>query len=229
MEIPNILLSGITGSRAYGLATQDSDTDRLGTFAQPTTVLLGLTAYERSHISTKPDVTYHEAGKLALLLLACNPTVTELLWLPDDLHEVRTALGSDLIAIRQCFLSAPLVKSAYLGYATQQFERLQRRCGLMNVDISGTRQRTAKHARHLLRLLIQGTELYRTGMLTVALQDPERCREFGDRVAAGDLDTARTEIADAGRLFGASATPLPEYPDTRTAQDWLLSVRAAFW
>jgi hypothetical protein len=31
-----VLLSGIVGSQAYGLATPDSDVDRLGMFAFPT-------------------------------------------------------------------------------------------------------------------------------------------------------------------------------------------------
>ena len=65
MEIPNILLSGITGSRSYGLATEDSDTDRLGIFAHPTEKILGIAPYERSSVSTHPDVTFHEAGKMA--------------------------------------------------------------------------------------------------------------------------------------------------------------------
>lgn len=88
-----ILLSGVVGSTAYGLAGPDSDVDRLGIFAVPTLSLLGLTPPEESHVTSKPDTTLHEAGKAARLMLAGNPTVTELLWLPDDLYEVRTPLA----------------------------------------------------------------------------------------------------------------------------------------
>jgi uncharacterized protein len=89
--------------------------------------------------------------------------------------------------------------------------------------------RTAKHARHLLRLLTQGLELHEEGELTVRLDDPERYREFGERVAAGDLDAARMEIEDAEHAFSAHVSPLPDEPDRAIVQDWLLDTRKAFW
>ena len=95
---PNVLLSGIVGSTAYGLATEDSDVDRLGVFAAPTERLVGLHPPQPSVVSSKPDATFHEAGKFAALALKVNPTITELMWLPDDLYETRTGLGSALIA-----------------------------------------------------------------------------------------------------------------------------------
>ncbi|MFD7300744.1 DNA polymerase beta superfamily protein, partial [Streptomyces pharetrae] len=42
MTVNNILLSGVVGSTAYGLAHEDSDVDRLGVFAAPTESLHGL-------------------------------------------------------------------------------------------------------------------------------------------------------------------------------------------
>lgn len=118
---PNVLLSGIVGSTAYGLDTEDSDVDRLGVFAARTERLLGLHPVQESIVSVKPDATYHEAGKFAALALKVNPTITELMWLPRDLYETRTGLGDALIAIRSSFLSRRAVRNAYLGYATQQF------------------------------------------------------------------------------------------------------------
>ncbi|HEU5352848.1 MAG TPA: nucleotidyltransferase domain-containing protein [Actinocrinis sp.] len=114
-----VLLSGIVGSTAYGLAGPGSDVDRLGMYAAPTRELLGLHQPRESHVTTKPDATFHEAGKAARLMLAGNPTATELLWLPDDLYETRTALGEEAIALRGAFLSAKRVRDAYLGYAAQ--------------------------------------------------------------------------------------------------------------
>lgn len=176
-------------------------------------------------VSTKPDVTFHEAGKYALLALGVNPTVTELLWLPDGLYETRTPLGDRLIAVREAFLSAQRVKDAYLGYAASQFKRLEARGdGSFSAD---TRRRTAKHARHLGRLLHQGLELYRTGRLDVRLSDPARFLEFGERVAAGDLDEARRVIAEAEAGFAAARTPLPDAPDRARVEEWLYEVRAA--
>lgn len=86
----NVLLSGIVGSTAYGLAKPGSDIDRLGLFAADTTAFHGLHGPAESHVTTNPDRTLHEAAKWCRLALGGNPTVMELVWLPDDLYEVRT-------------------------------------------------------------------------------------------------------------------------------------------
>lgn len=123
---PNVLLAGINGSTAYGLATEDSDVDRIGCYAAPTAAFHGLhlpVGKGATWVSTKPDATYHEAGKLAALLLKCNPTVAELLWL--DRYETAKREGWLLMEIRRSFLSAKAVRSAYLGYATQQLKKME--------------------------------------------------------------------------------------------------------
>lgn len=219
---PNVLLSGIVGSTAYGLATEDSDVDRLGVFAARTEQLLGLHPVQQSVVSCKPDATFHEAGKFAALALKVNPTITELMWLPDDLYEVRTELGDDLRNMRHCFLSRKAVRNAYLGYATQQFRRLENRGdGSFSAD---TRKRTAKHARHLLRLLAQGTTLHVSGVLTVRLQDPDLYRHFGEQVAAGNIDLARERLARAEIQFDAPSA-LAEKPVEEAVEAWLQKVR----
>lgn len=223
---PNVLLSGIVGSVAYGLATENSDIDRLGVFAVPTVNLLGLHPVQQSVVSCKPDVTFHEAGKYASLALKANPTITELMWLPDDLYETRTELGDDLRNLRHCFLSRKAVRNAYLGYATQQFRRLENRGdGSFSAD---TRKRTAKHARHLLRLLAQGTALYVSGVLTVHLQDPDLYQHFGEQVAAGNIELARERLARAEIQFEVPSA-LAEEPDEEAAEAWLQGVRRAHY
>lgn len=221
----NVLLSGIVGSTAYGLAGPDSDVDRLGMFAAPTEAFHGLHRPDESHVTTKPDRTLHEAAKFCRLALSGNPTVSELMWLSDDLYEVRTELGDDLIAIRRSFLSAKRVRDAYLGYATQQFRKLEARGdGSFSAD---TRKRTAKHARHLWRLCYQGMQLYRGGDLEIRVEDPAAFLAFGEQVAAGDIGRARDLMAVYEREFDEIRSPLPDRPDEATVERWLLAVRAA--
>ncbi|MFD0854888.1 DNA polymerase beta superfamily protein [Actinomadura adrarensis] len=227
MDVANVILSGVVGSTAYGLATPESDIDRLGVFAAPTVLFHGLrppVGKKATKVSTDPDVTLHEAGKFAALCLGVNPTVTELLWL--DEYETRTELGERLIGIREAFLSAQRVRDAYFGYAVSQFKRLEGRGdGSFSAD---TRKRTAKHARHLARLVHQGLGLYRTGRLTVRLQDPQWYRGFGERVAGGELDEAKALLGDAEQQFDEVRTPLAERPDEDVVERWLIEVRAAF-
>lgn len=223
----NILLSGIVGSTAYGLAGPESDVDRLGVFAHETVDLHGLEAPADTVTSSKPDTTFHEARKYAQLALGGNPTASELMWLPCDLYEVRNPLGDDLINMRQAFLSAKRVRDAYLGYATQQFKRLEGRGdGSFSAD---TRKRTAKHARHLLRLCAQGLELYRTGSLRIRLDNPQDYLDFGERVAGGDIDHARRVMGGYEEAFDDKPSVLPDEPDRAVVNEWLRSVRAAFF
>ncbi|MFG2951556.1 nucleotidyltransferase domain-containing protein [Streptomyces adustus] len=226
MTVTNILLSGVVGSTAYGLARPGSDVDRLGLFAAPTEDLHGLHGPKESHVSTAPDRTLHEAAKWCRLALGGNPTVMELVWLPDELYEVRTPLGDELIGIRLSFLSASRIRAAYLGYATQQFRKLQNRSeGPLTAEV---RRRTAKHARHLKRLCTQGYELYATGRLTITVDDPEGYHRFGEQVAA-DPGTALPLLRRFEEAFEETRSVLPERPDETAADAWLRRVRAQFW
>ncbi|TQS41912.1 DNA polymerase beta superfamily protein [Cryptosporangium phraense] len=220
----NTLLLGVVGSNAYGLAHADSDVDRLGVFAAPAVAFHGLRLpIDRAAtvVEHDPDVTMHEARKLAMLCLSSNPTATELLWLPS--YEVGSPLGEELVGIRGAFASADGVRNAYFGYATSQFKRLLTTGQFQ----SKMRSRRSKHARHLLRLLDQGYEYYATGRLTLRLADPERYREFGERVAA-DPSVARAALAAAEERFAATRSPLPAEPDTPVVEAWLLRVREAY-
>ncbi|MFJ9714670.1 DNA polymerase beta superfamily protein [Streptomyces sp. NPDC101213] len=226
MTVQNILLSGVVGSTAYGLAHAGSDVDRLGLFAAPTEELHGLHPPKESHVGTAPDRTLHEAAKWCRLALGGNPTVMELVWLPDELYEVRTPLGDELVGIRTTFLSARRVREAYLGYATQQFRRLLGRGdGSFSAD---TRKRTAKHARHLKRLCEQGYELYTTGRLSIRVDDPESFHRFGEQVAA-DPEAALPLLRRYEAAFDEARGVLPEQPDERAADAWLRKVRRHFY
>lgn len=224
----NILLQGVVGSTAYGLATPESDVDRLGMYAAPTVEFHGLhppVDKRASVVRTEPDITLHEAGKFAKLALGGNPTVMELLWLEE--YEVETELGQQAIEIRSAFLSAPRVRDAYLGYASQQFHRLKERGdGSFGSDL---RKRTAKHARHLMRLCHQGFILYASGRLVIRLQQPDLFRNFGEQVADGDINAAQNMLAGYENNFDNTVSALPSSPDEERVEKWLREVRRAHY
>jgi hypothetical protein len=218
-----VILAGIVGSRAYGLDTPKSDTDRLGVYAVPTEHFFGMYGPGQdpgmqSQVFHEPDVTYHEALKMCQLLVKGNPSVMELLWLPDELYEVRTSFGQELIRIRESFLSAKAVRRAYLGFATQQFERLCR-----HPDATDQAKR-AKQGRHILRLLHQGRDLYRTGQLQVRLDDPGEYMAFGELVAHSPT-IAKHTFAEIEESFDNSSSLLPDYPNFAEIESWLETVR----
>lgn len=220
----HILLRGVVGSTAYGMDRPGSDIDRLGVFAHDTHLFFRLEPPSKSITVTKPDISYLEAAHVAQLLLGVNPTLTDLLWLES--YEVKTALGDELLGLRSAFLSARRVREAYVGYALQQCRKLlSRGDGTFNADV---RKRTAKHARHIKRLVEQGLELYTTGWLTVRLSDPQSFLDFGEQVAA-DPNTVTAFMAGAQARFEQAHTELPDEPSRGAVESWLRRVRAEYY
>lgn len=210
----NLLLKGVTGSRAFGLNHENSDYDYQGIFVAPTHAFLGLASKAQESFNYKnPDTTYHEVGKFCRLALNCNPTVLDLLWL--EVYNVRTEFGIELINLRNNFLSASRVKGAYFGYANDQYAKLLK---------DDRFEKRAKNARHFARLLYQGRVLYRTGQLEVKLPNPYAFIEFGESVANGDLDRAKSALSYAEEAF-KEPSALPEEPNKEVINEWLLKVR----
>lgn len=223
--IRRILLQGIVGSTAYGLAREGSDVDRLGVFVAPTVHVAGLDWHpdDETRVETKPDTTHHEIGKYLRLALKCNPTITELLWLTPDLYEyVDPYAGRRLINMRRAFLSERAVRDAYGGYARQQAHKLRERGdGSFSSD---TRKRTTKHARHLLRLLRQGRELLETAALTIKVPDPDDYFAFDDM----DTDQMLQVYEREDELFMTAKSILPTKPDRIAIHNYLVYVRRRF-
>lgn len=218
-----VLLEGTVGSQAYGMSTETSDIDTLGIFAVGTYALTSLHPPQLTREFHKPDVVQHEAGKFCKLALGCNPSLLDLLWLPD--YTVASDLGRELVSVRDSFLSARRVKDAYLGYATQQFKRITMRGD--NSFSADTRKRTAKHARHLLRLCELGYQLWATGEMRLQVANRDELFAFGDSVAAGELHLASTILLDYADKFRGTPTVLPKHPCEPDIERWLLKVRIA--
>lgn len=234
VEVENVLLRGIVGSTAYGLNRERSDIDRLGVFVAPTIEVAGLNWHPRKESrvgkTEDGDATFHEVGKYLKLALRCNPTITELLWLPGPLIEVMHPFyGTRLIAIKEDLLSERCVRDAYGGYARQQAHKLRDRIRISNkMDSyfsSDTRNRTTKHARHLLRLLRQGRQLLETGALTVTVDDPEVYWSFDTMTPEQMLKVYDAE----DKLFQAARSVLPEKPDRSKVEAYLSLVREVYF
>jgi predicted nucleotidyltransferase len=200
----------------------------MSVYREPQETFLGLhPPLERSltvhTTSDARDITAHEVGKFMRLALKSNPSILELLWLPDWAYEHISIQGEYLLDSRHWFASAELVKNAYLGYATQQFKLLERD-GNFGSDM---KKRTEKHARHLYRLLLQGFDLYRTGALSVQLDafDVAKVREFGQRVGQGDLDLAKTEMEYYEAQFRGTRPKVREEPNIKAANSLLIEFR----
>ena len=213
----NIILEGVVGSTAHGLATENSDIDKLGVFVTPTSDLLGLNvigSVKKTHASNSPDVTLHEAHKFCTLALKCNPTILELLWLPD--YQVMSRGGALLVKNRQSFLSDLYVRNAYGGYIRGQLKKFQK---------DKTLSRAAKHGRHCARLLIQGFSLFESGDITIDVSKDRDWVLHMQNLAVSDPEHY-VEVMDYWLLkLDKAKSCLPGSADISKINDTLITIR----
>lgn len=225
MKPHNIELEGVTGSTAYGLATENSDVDIKGMYLLPTRDILsiGFNPEKTTKDHVDPDWVYYEVGKFMKLVIAGNPTVTELLWLED--YTKKGLIGKVLIDNRKAFLSTKAVNNAYRGYALSQAKRLNNRTaqGMDGYD-SALKNRFAKHTRHCFRLLMQARQLLETGELTVRVTPEQREYLF----AMGETESADAvvkEFMKQDKEFDNIKSVLPDEPDMKALNSLLYNIR----
>lgn len=219
MKPDNIILEGVTGSKAYGLDHADSDTDIKGIYLAPTRDVLsmGWNFDKTTKDHTEPDWVYHEVQKFMHLASKGNPTILELLFLEDYL--ILEPVGKLLVENRNIFLNNVIYKS-YGGYALSQARDLNRRGGTYG---SGRSNRYEKHTRHCFRLLFQGRQLLETGSLTVRVTPEVREELFaiGKLPPAEVIDRFEKEFTE----FDKIKSVLPDKPDSKAINDLLLKIR----
>ncbi len=114
-----ILFEAISGSRAFGLATENSDTDIRGVYYLPKDKFYGLNYIPQVSNETN-DVTYYEIGRFVELLQKNNPNILEILTSPEDCILHKDPLMELLKP--EDFLSK-LCKDTFAGYAISQIKK----------------------------------------------------------------------------------------------------------
>jgi hypothetical protein len=118
-----ILYRCILGSRAYGLDTETSDTDRRGIYLAPAEMQWSLFGAPEQFEDNATQSCYWELQKFLIMALKANPNILECLYSP--MVEKVTPLGEELLAIRQGFLSQ-MIFQTFNGYAMSQFKKSSR-------------------------------------------------------------------------------------------------------
>ncbi|WP_328418635.1 nucleotidyltransferase domain-containing protein [Micromonospora sp. NBC_00389] len=210
------VLAVVVGSRAYGLHGPGSDYDRRGVYAAPTRAFWHLDKPPTHVDGPAAEQFSWEFERFCVLALQGNPTVLEVLWSP--LVETITEDGERLLAARRAFLSRRVAET-YGSYARDQLKR-----------VAARRERTGetnhKQAMHMIRLLVAGAHVLRTGEVLVDV------RHLRDRLLAvrrGELpwDVVGAWAADLlADLTDADAnTALPVQPDREAVDRLLTAVR----
>lgn len=212
----HVLYRCVVGSRAYGLETDTSDTDRRGIYLAPADLQWSLFGAPEQFEDNGTQSCYWELQKFLIMGLKANPNILECLYSP--LVEKVTPLGQELLGMRESFLSQ-MIFQTFNGYAMSQFKKIEQ-------DLRNAGEVRWKHAMHLLRLLLTGAASLRERRI------PVRVQAHRDRLLAvkrGELSWQEVNAwrkdlhHDFTRALGE--TRLPERPDYEAANRFLIRAR----
>ncbi len=228
-EPENLILVGLTGSRAYGLAhdgytdpvlgdwVPPSDTDTRGVFVVPTKQVISLPSWKAQNgvkelvEQKKTDTKYDELERFLELCLQCNPERLEML---ASAKTLETDEGKLLVENQKMFLSRRAIKT-YGGYAQQQLYRVEKK-----------EERFTKPAMHLIRLMITGIRILQDGAVNPDMS------EYRDQLLAirtGEMPLEEVFLwhhnLNVEFAKWADETKLPEQPDFEKANRIFLEIR----
>ena len=118
-----VIFETVHGSRAYGLASESSDTDLRGVFVPPA---LAFTGYIETPEQIEPsrERVLFDVRKFFRLAAASNPTVLEILFTDVSDHVTVSVEGEMLLAHRRGFLSR-LAGDSFGRYGLAQLQRIR--------------------------------------------------------------------------------------------------------
>ena len=117
-----IFFECVSGSRAYGTATATSDEDIRGIFAVPAVSYLDLVTPPDQINDGKGDIVYYSLRRTIELLSQANPSLLELLFMPDDCVRRSSASMQRLMAQRYLFVTRQCADT-HINYAMSQIKK----------------------------------------------------------------------------------------------------------
>lgn len=239
------ILEVVVGSTVHGTSVQNapSDLDIMAIIIEDQEAFCGFRPKDVWTHRTKPDGVRSEPGdvdwvgyglrKYLGLALKGNPTALPPLFVGQEYVRGITGEGWAL----QHMASSIVSKAAYMpfrGYMRQQHERLLGLRGQKNVtrpELVKAYGYDTKYAGHAVRLGLQGSELLRTGRITLPMPDDERTLILKIRTGGFTLAEVSALIHDAESSLDEaySESPLPLAPDLDAFQKWMCQAYLDYW
>lgn len=237
------------GSELHGMAVDGTDDhDEMAIFLEPFESVVGIHQGKETYtLRTQPegkrsqpgdvDLTYHSLRKFLRLVLKGNPTLLNILFVPDGMDGGRNFIMNRNEVGFELQQLAPFIISkrcgwAYLGYLLSQKRRMVGEQGQKDVKRPELVEKygyDTKYAGHALRLGYQGIELMQFKRLTFPSPMMRRLRN----VRKGELsyDEVLQSLDTLIALFpmAIADSGLPEVPDESVVEAFLRRVYKEWW
>ena len=115
-----IIFETIIGSQAYGTSIPTSDIDKKFIYILPKEHIYGFNYLPQLNVNK--DYTGYEIKRFLELLLSANPTMLEILFVPEDCILYKHPIFDKLIECRDKFITKSC-KNSFFGYAKQQISK----------------------------------------------------------------------------------------------------------
>lgn len=225
-----VVLELRAGSHLYGTNTPESDVDLRGVVLPLPEEIIGLGRFQQQEKHGDEDTLYYSLPRYIQLLLKGNPNVNE--WVnanPAD-YTVWGVIGSELWENRARFHSKKLGLSA-LGYLNGMTKKMHfggptRDLGAKRKALVERHGYDTKNAGHAVRMAREIAELFETGIFNVK-RTKDREELIAIRNGSLTLEQAEhliaEETAKAEAAFEKNAAGLPDKPDEKWANQFLMS------
>lgn len=212
-QTKQLVLQGVGGSHAAGLATATSDTDTFQVWVHPLTYYLGARLTNdrpTQKVDSGQDVTAYEIRHFVGQCAKGNPTPLRLLFLHR--YDVLTGAGAVLVDNRKLFMSKACI-APFLGAAHSYMQRARR--ADPNVTSKYLTANAGKEASNAMLLVWQLWDVLQYGHLPVKMH--EYVTDYLREVRAGKYTWEAVEkqhdfMLDWARNLETSTT-LPDKPD----------------
>ena len=228
---------------------QSGDRDELGVCIEGIDKAMGFspfenfvyrTATERTGNKDEPsrsgdlDLTIYSLKKFLSLALGGNPTIVQLLFVPQEKCLIKDAIGSSLQDLAPKIIARSSGK-AFLGYLQAQRMRFYGERGgshgaAHSEDVEKFGYDT-KYAMHMLRLGYQGVQLLSEGRVSFPVSSPEREYLLSVRRGEGKTEEilGRTRELEERLRDLLDTSPLQAKPDREYVERWMLKTYYMTW
>jgi len=212
-----ILYAIESGSRGWGFESKDSDFDVRFIYVHP--IEWYLNVFEGSDIIEIPvdkvlDINGWDLRKAMGLMYKSNAPLLE--WLSSPIiYKQNQEFIKDLRYIAEKYFSPVSVTYHYINIAKKSFS------GLLDMD----KVKLLKHAMHLIRLLVMGTEILNTHQInTYRTEEHDLLMDIRKGKYSYDELFKMVKLYEFKFKESSLSTTLPEEPDKKQVEELLISL-----